>query len=261
MIPQLLHRVQHRLGQFAVVGGQDAFLGLHHADLDPELAVGDAQFQADVAAADHGQAVGQGLGRQGLGGGNDRPADGQHRQVDAFRTGGQQQVLALDAGIGAFDFHGLAVDDPGPALNHLDLVFLQQRGDPGGQAVDDAVLPFHALADVQGWRRHFDAQGRALAVVAGLVELLGDMDQRLGRDAADVQAGAAQGLAFHQNGGDAQLAGADGRHVTARAAADDQQLGIESLLHVLLHKQRGGLFEQAANGLDELRSSMPSTTR
>jgi hypothetical protein len=59
---------------------------------------------------------------------------------------------------------------------------------------------------------------------------------------------------------DAQLAGADGRHIAARAAADDQQGGVQCLHHGSLHEQAGGLFE-AAHGLDEVRASMPSTTR
>jgi hypothetical protein len=97
------------------------------------------------------------------------------------------------------DLDGLAVDDFGPAVDDLDLVLFQQRGDAGGQAIDDAVLPLDALADVEGRRRNADAQCRMLVVVLRLVKLLGHMDQRLGRNAADVQAGAAQRLAFDQH--------------------------------------------------------------
>ncbi|MNF90307.1 hypothetical protein D3C84_728670 [compost metagenome] len=157
-------------------------------------------------------------------------------------------MLALDARVA--DVHGFTVNHLGPALNDLDLVLLQQRRNAGGQAINDTVLPLDALADVEGRRRNADAQRRMLAVVLRLVKLLGDMNQRLGGNAADVQASAAQRLAFHQNGRDAQLTGTDRRHITARAAADDQQRGIQGL-HDLLHKQGSGLFEQATNGLDE----------
>ncbi|MNH14851.1 hypothetical protein D3C79_744520 [compost metagenome] len=81
--PQLLDRLGHRCSQFTVVGWQDALAGFDHADLDAKLAVGDAQLQADVAAANHGQVLGQGFRRQGLGGGNDRATQRQHRQFDA----------------------------------------------------------------------------------------------------------------------------------------------------------------------------------
>jgi hypothetical protein len=69
--------------------------------------------------------------------------------------------------------------------------FAQQRGHAAGEAVDDAVLPAHGLRDVDAGLGHADAQRRAAAWWRA-VELLGHMDQRLGRNAADVQAGAAQ---------------------------------------------------------------------
>ncbi|MNG13598.1 hypothetical protein D3C84_972860 [compost metagenome] len=140
-------------------------------------------------------------------------------------------------------------------MNDLDLVLFQQRGNAGGQAIDNAVLPLNALGDVEGRRRNADAQGRKLMVLLRLMKLLSDVNQCLGRNAADVQAGAAQGLAFHQDGRDAQLAGTDRRHITAGAAADDQQRGVQSLHGALqqksVHKQGSGLFEQATDGLDE----------
>ncbi|MCY1441296.1 hypothetical protein D9M71_576050 [compost metagenome] len=131
-------------------------------------------------------------------------------------------VDLLVAAIGEIDFHRLAVDDLRPALHHGDAMLLQQRGDAGGQAVDDAVLPFHGALDVDARRLHADAQCRVAGELAGLEIFLGGVDQRLGGDAADVQAGAAQGGTLHQHGADAELAGADGGDVAAGAAADDQ---------------------------------------
>ncbi|MGV8462403.1 hypothetical protein ACV333_32940, partial [Pseudomonas aeruginosa] len=37
------------------------------------------------------------------------------------------------------DRHAFAVEDPRPALDDIDPVFLQQRGDAAGEAVDDGV--------------------------------------------------------------------------------------------------------------------------
>jgi hypothetical protein len=136
-------------------------------------------------------------------------------------------MLALDARVANVD--SLAVDDFGPALNDLDLVLLQQCRNAGGQAINDAVLPLDAFADVQGGRRNVDTQRRMLTVVLRLMKLLGDVDQRLRRDAADVQARTAEGLALDQNGRNAQLPGTDRRYIAARAAADDQQRGVQSL--------------------------------
>jgi hypothetical protein len=69
-------------------------------------------------------------------------------------------------------------------------------------------LPANGLCDVDADRLHIDAQRAVSQEVVGLVVSLDRVDQRLGGDAADVQAGAAQLLALHQRGGDAQLCGA-----------------------------------------------------
>ncbi|MNI17258.1 hypothetical protein D3C73_706230 [compost metagenome] len=150
-------------------------------------------------------------------------------------------------------------------MNDLDLVLFQQRGNAGGQAIDDAVFPFDALGDVEGRRRNADAQGRKLMVLLRLMKLLSDVNQCLGRNAADVQAGAAQGLAFHQDGRNAQLASTDRRHITARAAADDQQRGVQSLHDALQQNQStnkvAGCSSRPRTAWMNCAASMPSTTR
>lgn len=59
-------------------------------------------------------------------------------------------MFAVDARVA--HLNGFAVDDFRPAVDHLHLVLLQQRGNAGGQAINDAVLPLDALADVEGRR-------------------------------------------------------------------------------------------------------------
>ena len=224
----LLQRVEHGLGQFLVVAGQHAFGRLDHGDFHAQLAVGHAQLQPDVARAHHDQAARQALGRQRAGGRDDRAAERQHGQLDRLGARGQQQVLAAHAhGLAAFGLHdhGLAVLDVRPALVHLHAGLAQERAHAAGEALDDAVLPAHGLRDVDAGLLHADAQRRAVGLVACSVERVRGVDQRLGRNAADVQAGAAQALALDQHGGNAELASADGSHIAAGTAADDQQLG------------------------------------
>ncbi|MNN41038.1 hypothetical protein D3C81_1551330 [compost metagenome] len=86
---QLLQRVMHRLRQFSVICRQDSILRFNHADLGTELAISDAQFQTNVTTADHDQTFRHGFRRQRFGGGDDRPANRQDRQIDAGRTSGQ----------------------------------------------------------------------------------------------------------------------------------------------------------------------------
>ncbi len=66
------------------------------------------------------------------------------------------------------------------------------------------------------------------------LEQLGRVEQRLGRDAADVEAGAAERLAALGAGGlEAKLRGADRGDVAAGAGADHQDVEIVILSHVL----------------------------
>ena len=60
---------------------------------------------------------------------------------------------------------------------------------------------------------------------------LGDMDDRLGRNAAADQAGAAKLVAFDERGVEAELARADRGDIAARPAADDENLGRDGFGH------------------------------
>ena len=120
----------------------------------------------------------------------------------------------------------LAVLDAGPALQHLDPGALEEGADAAGEARDDAVLPAHGLRDVDLRRRDLDPEGGAVGEVPRMLEFAGGVDQRLGRDAADVQAGAAQPVALHQHRRDAELAGADGGDVAAGTAADHDDVKL-----------------------------------
>ena len=61
--------------------------------------------------------------------------------------------------------------------------------------------------------------------------MLRGAEERLGRDAADVDAGAAEGLVgFDADDGEAELCGADGGDIAAGAAADDDEIRGEGLV-------------------------------
>ena len=77
------------------------------------------------------------------------------------------------------------------AFDPIDLVLLEQELDAAGQALDDLVLPRLHL-------RHVEADGRLADRQAPLLPVLRDLqrvrvlEERLGRNAAPVQAGAAE---------------------------------------------------------------------
>ena len=73
----------------------------------------------------------------------------------------------------------------------------------------------------------------AREAVPGLVVELGGMQQRLGGDAADVEAGAAEGGALLDHGHlQAELRRPDGAHIAAGAGADDDQIERPRLFSV-----------------------------
>src|SRR4030095_2126645 len=140
---------------------------------------------------------------------------GDRRQRHRLRAWGEQQVLATDpqgvlAGAGR-DLRRLAIDDAGPAADDMHAVFLQQRGDTCREPGDDAVLPPHRLRELDARRLDADAKRRLQRVIGDLLELLGGVDQRLRRNAADVEAGAAEFVAFDERGGGCAAGGGGAR--------------------------------------------------
>ena len=85
-------------------------------------------------------------------------------------------------------------------------------------------------------RRRVDRDTERVAAACrrpGNVEkFVGGMDQRLRRDAAAQQAGAAGPLAVDQHGVEAELAGADRRDIAAGSAADDENARAQGFGHV-----------------------------
>jgi hypothetical protein len=81
---------------------------------------------------------------------------------------------------------------------------------------------FMQLADIDGGTSNGDAHRVA---VQHLVVLLGGVDQRLGRDAADVEADAADGLFLDADDFFTQLTCANGCDIAARPRANDSNLG------------------------------------
>ena len=77
--------------------------------------------------------------------------------------------------------------------------------------------------DVDALEGRADADLRRLP---GVVRDLGGVQQRLGRDAAAVQAGAAQLVLLDQADGEAQLGGAQRRRVPAAAATEDDKVKV-----------------------------------
>src|SRR5207253_460587 len=98
------------------------------------------------------------------------------------------------------------------------------------QLADHLVLPADHLADVELHAAHGDAHG--VCVLALLVGL-GRVDDRLRRDAADVETHAAHLLALDDEDLLAGLAETNGARIAARSRADHDRVVFHSVHGVL----------------------------
>ena len=111
---------------------------------------------------------------------------------------------------------------------HRDLVLLHQAGDALVELLGDAAAARHDLGEVEA-----GAPARQ-AVSVGMLHMvkhLGRAQQRLGRDAAPVEADAAEILALDDRGLEPELRRADRRDIAAGARAEnDEVVGVQPLL-------------------------------
>ena len=149
------------------------------------------------------------------------------RERRRVRAGGDDDRLCLDVSVAPSSLVTRTL--PGPAIapvprNAVDLVLLEQERDAGDVGLDHRVLVGHASPSRSSFGLA-DLDAEAGEIVAGRLEQLGGVEQRLRRDAADIEAGAAEGRVLLDDGDlEAELGGADGADIAAGAAADDGEI-------------------------------------
>jgi hypothetical protein len=227
---------QASLATAAVGRGEEFRQGFEDGDLGAEALPDAAQFEADDAGADDAEALRHGVEGERAGVVADQlVVDGDAVEVARARAGGDDDVLGRHDLAGDVDLPAVlaAADELAVAGQQRDLVLLEQALDATGELGDDVVLALDHGLDVDGDVARRDAVHDE--AVAGVVEVLGGLQQRLGGDAADVEAGAAEahfalrvvvGLGFAAGGVEAELRGADGGDVAAGAAADDEDVEL-----------------------------------
>ena len=186
-------------------------------DLDAEHRRHRGDLAADEAAAEHDHARRQPVEREERAALDDPLMRGNEAGRRRGRAGGDDRPLRADRG-GAVDRDRLAIRERGRARELLDAIGGQELLHPAAKLVDDLVLATDHRRIVEGRAADGDAERRG---VADMGEGLGRGDQRLGRDAAEVQARPAQSLALDDGDGRAELRGANGGGIAARPRADD----------------------------------------
>ena len=245
-VPQRAHaraeadRLEHALAasgqvlhEIAVGAGQQPVEHLHHRHLAPERRVDLPELEADVAAADDEEAAGDVRDLEGRRGVHHALAhDLDARQPGRRRAGGEDRVLEADLlRLVAGDAQAARVFEGGPAADHLDVLAAGDAGQAAGQLADHALaLPLAQRIERDPRLAEVHAE---LPGALGLAQHRGDVQERLGRDAALEEAGAPQTLVeIDDDRLQAQLGAAKRRRVAARPAADD---GHVDLAHEIAH--------------------------
>src|SRR5690606_41706472 len=110
------------------------------------------------------------------------------------------------------------------AVHGLHTGLLEEAGDAIGEAADDVVLPVDRPGEIERRSGNRDAERRGGVCPADrLLELLCNVDQGLGRHAADIETGAARPVLLDDDVVDAELAGSDRADIAARSGTDDEQ--------------------------------------
>ncbi len=224
----------------------DAVEELDERDLGSEVAVEARPLDANGARTDNRHRARDAVTLERLVGGDDPLAVGLQPRERARRgSGGEHQVRAACVERRR-SRHPETWTDVGPgehavAVEHGDLVLLEQELDPAHVLVDDRVAACGESAVVQA-HAIGSAEPEFRALLRDPVEQVRRLEERLGWDASAVQACPAQGVAFDDPHGQAQLRGADGAHV-AHAAAQDQEV------------ERGGIGHASPSALARSRPS------
>ena len=223
----LLEQTLHLAAHLVVHAGQHAVEKFDDGHFRPETSPNRAEFKPDHAGADHQQML-RHLGKRERAG---RRHDALLVDVDAFETrhigaGGDDdgfRFQCLRRAVGGSDLDLAGRGDAAGAEKRIDLVLLEQEVDALDVAVDALVLERHHRGEVELGRGNADAH--FAEAVPGFLEQFGGVQQRLRRDAADVEAGAAEGRALLDHGGfQAELRRANGADIAAGAGADDDEV-------------------------------------
>ena len=220
-----------RFGDFQVDSRRDAVEEFDHRHIAAQTFPDRTQFQSDHARADDQKPLGHLFQRDGTGGGNDLLfVDGHTRQRRDVGAGGDDDVLGGEAAqraVLALYFHLTRSGDAGFADNRFGFVLAKKKLDALGELAHHLVLLRHHRRQIE-FDLRLDADTGEIAM--RFMEAFAGMQQRLGRDAADIEAGAAECAALvDARRREAKLAQPD-RGIVAAGTATDNDC-VETVSH------------------------------
>src|SRR5215208_2235900 len=218
-------------GDLRVLQGDDTVEDLDYRHLGAEVVVHAGELDAHRAAAEDDDGLGVVIiVRRDVVARDDLLAvELQPRQRADSRSCGDQDVLGLELlglAVVALYLYLLWLDKGTGAIEDLDLVLLHQALDAFAELVDDLLAALGGLRVVELDVAYLYPK---LLAVPGIVELGRRLEERLGRDAADVQARPAEVSTLpllYERHAHAELARPYGRDVTRVSAADYHEIEL-----------------------------------
>jgi hypothetical protein len=180
------------------------------------------------------------------------------RQPYRLRACGDDRVLEAHDGLlarlrlarafGRLDLEVMRIEELADAADHVDLARLRHAGESAGQLADDLVLPAQQGGQIDLRRAERDA---VLGERLRFVHHGGNVQQRLRRNATDVETHAAQRrVTLDQHRLHSQVGGAKRGAVAARSGAQDEHLAFDIRLAAVGGGAGNGPTEGGAAGFD-----------
>ena len=257
-----------RVRGLGVFDGKNAWEGLDERDLHAERREDIGELHADRAGADDRQGLGNALHQERLVGRNhgrlvDLEAD-LRNPFDAG-TGRDHDGLFRLVDVVA-DLHLLAGLQHAGASHDRNLVLLHQKLDPFGVLIGNPARALHRDTVVGLHAAGLDAK------VLGFLEQIGDVggvEQRFGRNAADVHADAAQLLLLDHRRRETELRAADRAHVARGPAAKNDHVKTRHRYSLIadfglwIADSHGGVRTQSAirNRQSAITTALPAGSR
>ncbi len=215
------------VGDFEIEPDCDAGEKFEHRDFGTEPAPDRAKLETDRTRADDEKFFGRFIEAKRFRAADDGDAvEGHAREVDRYASRGDHDMIGGDFGrcaVVRLDLHFARLGDGAEAAKSSDLVAFHEGAHAAGEGFHDLVFARQHGGEVEADLIEDDA------VFGGFLfredEMIARSEERFARDAADVEAGAAEVGVFLDEGGlESELGGTDGADIAARARADDDDV-------------------------------------
>ncbi len=220
-----------RPDEIAIATGHQRLGQLDNGNVDAERVVNGRHLEPDDAAADDEQALRQVVELERARRIDDPRGLGQAGDPARLRARGNDALAEADRRASSLAFHRqrVRVDKPRRAVHDLHLALPGQRAEAIGELLHDAALPVAQLVEIDRRLAEVDAE---LGRLPGLLDHARRVQQRLRRDAADVEADAAERRpALDQRDVHSEIGGAKSGRIAAGSRSDHNEIGFDGFAH------------------------------